>query len=265
MPLSREHVPRITGVLHLHPLPGSPRWGGDMSRVIDAACKDAEAWIDGGANALLLENFCDTPFTPGRVDAEVVAAMARVTCAIGSLCGDLPIGFNVLRNDARSALGLAASCSGSFLRVNVLTGAAVTDQGIIEGAAHILLRERQRLGLAETVQIWADVHVKHAMPLAGGDIRDAARDTLARGGADALILSGAGTGSPVDHDLLTQVRETVPETVLLIGSGADVDSIPQLLRLADGLIIGTAAKKDGVIAAPVDPERVRRLVNAVNG
>lgn len=262
MMASHQSLPRVIGVLHLLPLPGSPSWGGDSEDILAAATRDAEAYIEGGVDALIVENFGDSPFTRGRVDAEVVAAMARVATVLAPLLGDLPLGFNVLRNDARSALGLAASCGGSFVRVNVLTGAAVTDQGIIEGDAASLLRERQRLGLAAKVAIWADVHVKHAAPLGGGDIRDAARDTLGRGGADALIISGSGTGAPVDLATLALVRDAVPEAGLLIGSGATADTTPELLKHADGIIVGTAAKRDGLLSAPVDPDRVRRLVDA---
>ena len=262
MPASRKSVPRVTGVVHLAALPGSPHWGGDLDAVVSAACRDTESWLEGGVDALLLENFGDTPFSPGRVDAEVVAAMARIACAVTPLAADIPLGFNVLRNDARSALGLVASCRGSFLRVNVLTGAAATDQGIIEGQAYSLLRERQRLGLTETAQIWADIHVKHATPLGNEDVCDAARDTLTRGGADVLIISGTGTGVPVDLTVLARVRDAVPEAPLLIGSGADADSVAGLLRHADGIIVGTAAKAGGVVSAPVDLERVRRLVGA---
>ncbi len=263
--LPRESIHRVTGVLHLLPLPGSPRWGGDTDAVITAARRDTEAWLDGGVDALILENFGDAPFSRGRVDAEVIASMARVAAAIEPLLNGLPLGFNVLRNDARSALGLAASCGGHFLRVNILTGAAVTDQGIIQGDACSLLRERQRLGLVDKVRIWADVHVKHATPLGGKDIRAAARDTLSRGGADALIVTGSGTGLPVDMETLATVRDAVPDAPILVGSGATEESIPGLLEYADGIIVGTACKEEGLVSAPVDPERVRRIVEAAVG
>lgn len=234
-----------------------------MLDVVDDAIRDAIAYVEGGADALLIENFGDAPFTRGRVDAEVVAAMAVVADRIrAEIPSDLPVGFNALRNDARSALGLSAVCRGRFVRANVLTGAAVTDQGIIEGSAYELLRERQRLGLSGKTQIWADIHVKHAAPLGGGDICVAAKDTAGRGGADALILSGTGTGAPVDAETLQRVREAVPDAAILIGSGSTAETAEELLRYADGLIVGTAAKTDGQLDGPVDSERVRAIVDA---
>src|SRR5690242_21138198 len=98
----------------------------------------------------------------------------------------LPIGFNVLRNDARAALALCVACNGSFIRVNVHIGTMLTDQGIIEGEAFDTLRYRKQL--CSDVMIFADVHVKHGVPLGKSQIEDSARDTLERGLADALIV-----------------------------------------------------------------------------
>ena len=106
------------------------------------------------------------------------------------------LGFNVLRNDAQAALALCAACGGSFIRVNVHTGAMLTDQGIIEGNAFETLRYRQRI--CPGAQIFADVHVKHAVPLGNWAIGDSARDAVERGLADALIVSGIGTGHAAD-------------------------------------------------------------------
>src|SRR5213076_2747388 len=116
----------------------------------------------------------------------------------------LPIGFNVLRNDASAALALCAACYGSFIRVNVHTGAMLTDQGLIEGEAYETLRSRERI--APETLIFADVHVKHAVPLGNWTIEDSARDTIERGLADALIVSGAGTGKAADIADVERVR-----------------------------------------------------------
>src|SRR5690606_13240725 len=113
---------------------------------------------------LMLENFGDTPFYPRRVAAHTVAAMTAIAVEVRRQV-DLPLGINVLRNDGLSALGIAAASGADFIRVNVLSGARVTDQGIVQGIAHDLLRERRWLG-AESVKILADVNVKHSAPLA---------------------------------------------------------------------------------------------------
>lgn len=249
----------VIGMVHLAPLPGAPRHR-SMADVISAACRDAEALARGGVDAIMVENFGDAPFFPGAVPAETVAALTRAIIEVRHVT-PLPIGVNVLRNDARSALGIAAATGARFIRVNVHTGAMLTDQGWIAGAAHETVRARA--ALAADVAILADVLVKHAVPPHGLDIADAARDTWERGHADALIVSGAATGAPVSPERLAAVRSAVPAAPLLVGSGLDEVTAPLLLATADGAIVGSAFQRDGRAGNPVEPARVQRLVAAV--
>lgn len=254
-------MPRVfLGVIHLLPLPGSPRWAGSMDAVLDRAAADARAYAEGGADAVVIENFGDVPFTAGAVPPETVAAMAVAAAAVRAVV-PLPFGFNVLRNDARAALGLCAAAGGRFLRVNVHAGAMLTDQGVIEGRAFETLRVRQ--ALCPAVKILADVQVKHAVPLAPQDPGQAARDTLERGLADALIVTGPGTGLPADEAVLRRVRAACPDAVLLVGSGVTADNAAALLAVADGVIVGSSLKRGGDVRGPVDPDKVRRLAEVV--
>src|SRR6185369_16417155 len=147
----------------------------------------------------------------------------------------LPIGFNVLRNDARAALALCAACGGDFIRVNVHCGAMLTDQGIIEGDAYHILRARERV--CPRAQIFADVHVKHAVLLGDWSLEEAAHDTLERGLADALIVSGVGTGRAADIADVETVRKACPASKILLGSGVNVSNVKEFLRVADGVIV----------------------------
>jgi uncharacterized protein len=255
-----KHHKLFIGVVHLQPLPGSPRWQGDMESVIEFAVNDARAYERGGAHALFVENFGDVPFTKGPVAPETIAAMAAAGRAIRQAV-KLPIGFNVLRNDARAGLALCAVCGGVFIRVNVHTGAMLTDQGLIEGNAYETLRYRQRV--CPRAQIFADVHVKHAVPLGNWTIEDAARDTIHRGLADALIVSGAGTGLEADLADVERVRRTAPGTKVLLGSGVTLANVHNFLPSADGFIVGSSLKLASKLSNPVDPKRVAALARAI--
>ena len=259
-PLFAKHRKLFIGVVHLKPLPGSPRWDGDLDAVIEVALADARAYERGGAHAVFIENFGDVPFTKTNVAPETIAAM----CAAGRAIRDvikLPIGFNVLRNDARAALALCAACKGDFIRVNVLSGAMLADQGLIEGNAYETLRYRKEI--CPDVKIFADVHVKHAVPLGDWSLEDAAHDTLERGLADALIVSGAGTGMAADIGDVKRVRKACPSAKILLGSGITLANIHEFLRVADGIIVGTSLKHDGRLHNLVDPKRVAALAKAV--
>jgi len=250
----------VIGMVHLPSLPGSPRWDGSMARVVASALADARALIEGGVDALLVENFGDAPFTPGRVEPATVAAMSVVAAEIRRALPRAPLGVNVLKNDARAALAVAAAVGAEFIRVNVHAGAVLADQGIVQSDAYGTLRDRRLLGV--DVAIFADVGGKHAVPLAPVELEQTARDLVHRGLADALVVSGPATGQATPLAEVKRVRSAVPNVPLLIGSGVTAETAAELLSVADGLIVGTSVKRDGDVEQPVDRARVEKLVAA---
>ncbi|MBD2677758.1 MULTISPECIES: photosystem I biogenesis protein BtpA [Nostoc] len=249
----------IIGVVHLLPLPTSPRWGGSLKAVIDRAEQEAAALASGGVDGMIVENFFDAPFTKNQVDPVVVSAMTIVVQRIQNLV-TLPVGLNVLRNDAKSAMAIASCVQAQFIRVNVLTGVMATDQGLIEGEAHQLLRYRRELG--SDVKILADVLVKHARPLSSPNLTVAVKDTIERGLADGVILSGWATGSPPNLEDLELACGAAAGTPVFIGSGANWENIDTLMQAADGVIVSSSLKRHGRIEQPIDPIRVSQFVEA---
>lgn len=252
----------LVGMVHLLPLPGSPRWGGSVEEVEDRALSDARALAAGGMDGVLVENFLDAPFFAGPVPPETVAAMARLVRAVRGEVG-VPVGVNVLRNDAHAALAVAVAAEAAFIRVNVHTGAMWTDQGLVQGRAAETLRTRRALGT--DVAILADVLVKHATPPPGLTAEGAAADTWTRGLADALVASGTGTGAPTSLEEIRRVAEGAPGAPVLVGSGVTPATVAELLAVADGAIVGTALTREGRAGSGVDPARVERLVSAARG
>ena len=254
------HPKLFIGVVHLKPLPGSPRFHGTLENVINNAVVDATAYDRGGAHALFIENFNDAPFAKGVVGPETIASMAVVARAIREHT-KLPIGFNVLRNDARAALALCAATGGSFIRVNVHCGVMITDQGVIEGDAYHTVRYRQQI--CPNVAILADVHVKHGEPLGHAAIGDTARETIERGLADAVIISGIGTGYATDFADVELARLALPKSKILVGSGINTHNVGEYLRHVDGIIVGSSLKFKGKLSAHVDQKRVAALAKVV--
>lgn len=260
----------ITGVIHLLPMPGDVAYQrGGFQGVLDAARRDFDALAGGGVDAIIIENFGSAPFDKGTrqepIPSHQVALMARLAAELVTQWGDEgKIGINCLRNDAHAALGVAAASAASFIRVNVHTGTYVTDQGVIEGETARTLRYRKSL-LDTSIDIWADVLVKHASPLAPLDATTATKDCLARGKADAVIVTGSATGAAVDVALLEQVSEAAGASPVYLGSGVTLDLLEEVAPLATGAIVGTWFKRDGVLHNPVDEARVRALVQASQG
>jgi membrane complex biogenesis BtpA family protein len=257
----------VIGMVHAPALPGSPRHDDRADeagrQLIERVLADAEALVQGGVHALMLENFGDVPFYPQRVPASTVAWMTRLACEIRTRYR-VPLGINVLRNDGCSALAVAHAAGADFIRVNVLCGARIADQGILQGIAHDLLRERARLG-AEHIAICADIDVKHSSPLGQQDVMQELADVIGRGLADAVIVSGSGTGIPLDREQLGRVRQHAGDVPVLAGSGVTLENVAGLVPDADGFIVGSWFKQEGQVERPVDEDRVRKFMAVLSG
>jgi membrane complex biogenesis BtpA family protein len=250
----------VIGMLHVPALPGSPQNRLEFDAIIDWIMTDAEALAAGGADTFILENFGDIPFYPGRVPPHTVAFMTALGCEIRRRFKH-PLGINILRNDAESALAIAAATEAEFVRVNIHTGARLTDQGLIEGTAHDTLRYRKLLGC--DVKILADVDVKHSAPVAVRDLSVDVEELVSRGCADAVIVTGSATGKQTALEDLKAAKRAAGNAPVFAGSGVDSTNVAAVLQIADGLIVGTAFKHDSVITNPVETERVRTFMEIV--
>ena len=251
----------LVGMIHLPPLPGSARAKLSIDALIDRATAEAKLLAAAGFDAVMVENFGDTPFAADAVPPETVAAMAILVRAVRETVGRrIQIGVNVLRNDGLAGVAIAATAGADFIRVNVLSGIYATDQGFITGRPREILAARNRL--CSGLKIAADVHVNHAAPINQPDIAQAAKETALRAGADRLIVSGAATGAAADLDDVRRVKAAAPRVPLWLGSGVDADNVADYLAVADGVIVGTSLKRGGETTAPLDPRRVQAFLRA---
>lgn len=247
----------IIGMLHAPALPGSPFYQGDLEGIREFILRDAKSLVQGGVHALMLENYGDLPFYPDSVPDITVAHLAALARLIRKHYS-IPLGINVLRNDGISALAIAHAAGAHFIRVNILTGARLTDQGILSGQAHEILRFRQRIG-ATSVKIFADISVKYSTALTDRSIRNEVEETVHRSGADGLIVSGEGTGKPIDLDRLRNVKALSEGKSVWVGSGTTLENILDIEPHADGFIVGSAFKSN--LADPIDVKKVKAIVD----
>lgn len=250
---------KIIGVVHLLPLPGTPNGIYPFSTVLNRALQDAESLKEGGVSCVMIENFGDAPFVRNQVEPHIVAMMTLIAKEVQRL--GLTVGINVLRNDATAAMAIATAVDAKLIRVNVHTGAAWTDQGLIQGDAYKTLMYRKQL--SSQVSIMADVMVKHATPAGTRTLLDAAKDTVYRGGADALIVTGTATGATANLNELSTLREALPGVKLWVGSGVVPDNVQSVLSIADGAIVGTYFHANGDLSKPLDVERIRQFMRLV--
>jgi uncharacterized protein len=250
----------VIGMLHVPALPGSPQNKLALPAIVDWVLTEVDAMTEGGVDGLMIENFGDVPFYPQHVPPHTVAFMTRLAVEVKRR-SSLPFGVNILRNDSNGALAVAAAAGAQFIRVNIYTGARVTDQGLIEGTAHETVRYRKLLGC--DVKILADVDVKHSAPLAIRKLEEDVADIVSRGCADAIIVTGSATGSATAIQDLQTAKQAAGQAAVIAGSGIDLVNVKSILKVADGLIVGTAFKQDKITTNPVDRDRVRTFMETV--
>lgn len=252
----------LVGVIHLPALPGAPRARESLRQIARRAESEARALEAAGFDAVVIENFGDVPFYKDNVPAITVSAMSVIAATVRDAVR-LPIGINVLRNDGHSALAIAAVTGCQFIRVNVLSGAAATDQGIIEGRAAELMRERAKLEAAGTrIDVWGDVLVKHARTLSVIELEPAIEEVALRAMADAVILTGPTTGRAADLEMLRAAAELGLPTPLVLGSGATPENIARFSPFIDSVIVGSALRAGGKAGAPLESRRLKAFAKA---
>ncbi len=252
----------VIGMVHLWPLPGAPGYSGHgMDTILDQAQRDTEALLEGGVDGLIVENMWDLPYYVGT-DPQLEAVTAQAVAArLVADMADVPVGVNVIHNGWQAELAIAVAAGLDFLRICILTGARLWDTGDLDaGCAADLLRKRKELG-AEHLKLFADVDKKHSVPFPGLDLETHIEWTEFYR-ADALIVSGRMTGSAPPLDKVRRAKEAATRPILM-GSGTTVNNIADFLQYADGAIVGSSLKVDGVMQNPVDSERVRQYVIAV--
>lgn len=256
-------VKPIIGTVHLRPLPGAPLYQGEsLESIVELALKDVGEYTAGGIDGLIVENSGDLPFSkPHDVDIETVGFMTRIVTAIAGAVS-VPVGVNCLANAVVPAVAVAAASGATFVRSNQWVNAYVANEGFVEGAAATALRFRHRIDSGH-IAVLADVHVKHGSHaiVADRSVAEQARDAEFFA-ADALIATGSRTGDGTSPDEVTNVRSGSSLPVL-VGSGLSLLDVNDVMAVADGAIVGSSLKKDGVWWNPVSRRRVVELMEHV--
>jgi len=255
----------LIGMVHVGALPGTPHASRSVADLAKEAVREARILRDAGFDAVMIENMHDAPYVHGVQPPEIVAAMTRVGAAIQDAIPELELGVQVLSGGAKEAIAIAQSIGAAFVRVENFVFSHVADEGLLERAeAGPLLRYRRNIN-AQSVRIYADIKKKHASHAITADVPlgDAVEAAMFFG-ADGVIITGAATGRPAD---LADVREAKARCKMpvLVGSGVTAASVKGILAHADGVIVGSSIKTDGVWSSPVDPGRASTLVKAARG
>ncbi|HQN04583.1 MAG TPA: BtpA/SgcQ family protein [Anaerolineaceae bacterium] len=250
----------IIAMCHMQAMPGDPGFdkAGGMKKVLEAARHDLLALQEGGVDAVMFSNEFSLPYLT-QVRTETVAAMARV---IGELMPEItiPFGVNVLWDPIQS-LNLAMATGAKFIR-EIISGVYASDFGLWNTNVGSTVRHQYAIG-AENVKLLYNIVPEAARYLADRDIVSIARSTVFNNKSDALCVSGLTAGAETDSQILQQVKSAVPNTVVFANTGVRLENVENQLSIADGAVVGTTFKKDGVFENGVDAARVKKFMDKV--
>ncbi len=247
----------LIGMIALPPLPGYPAFS-TIDALIEAALADLAALEQGGVDGVLVENDFDQPHTL-LAGAEIIAAMTRVTREVVSRA-QVPVGIEVLLNDWRASLAVAAATGARFIRLDFFVDRVRSKLGVIEPEPAAVLAYRTKIR-ADSVLIFSDLQVKYSTPADGRKPMGQSSREAAAAGADAVIVTGTETGiGPTPADLAAAHAGGLP---VLIGSGLSPANLAELGPLADGYIVGTSLRSGRQGTDRVVPSLVATLVGAL--
>lgn len=250
------HQKPLIGMVHLLPLPETPAYNNNIEAIIDFALADADALVEAGVDAFIIENFGDEPYLIGEPTPLQFAVMTHITSQIRSRY-DIPLGINVQFNAWKAEIAIAHACQAQFIRVEVFVDTVISAQGTVHPCSAQLTRYRKTLG-AGGVQIFADIQTKYTQNMLPQSLAQSAIDAV-NAGADALIVTGGATGEETPLNAVQDVKEIV-DLPILVGSGTNHNNIREVFDIADGAIVGSSLKQDGIVTNPVSTERTKQLV-----
>jgi len=252
----------VIAMIHTEALPGTPKYKGDMKKIISTAIEEAKIYKNSDVDSIMIENMHDVPYMNNNSGPEITSAMAIIAYEVKAKT-DLPVGIQILAAANKEAIAVAHSAGLDFIRAEGFVFAHVADEGIIESNAGELLRYRKQIG-ANDILVLTDIKKKHSSHSITSDVSivetaKAAEFFL----SDGLIITGTSTGAEADVEELSQVRENT-NLPILIGSGITYENINNYFNLADAFIIGSHFKVDGNWMNKVDETRVKRFMNKIN-
>lgn len=246
----------VIGMVHCLPLPGTPRFDGDLQKIYDQAVQDAITLEKSGVDAVIVENMGDDPFGV-KLDLMQRVALTVATQKVKDAV-KIPVGVDAAFCDWEASLTIAYNTGCTFVRIPVFVDTVEFYGGIINPCARECMQFRHHMGL-DDIMILADIQVKHTnMLLPHVSIESSARNAVACG-ADAIIVTGSSIGLETPIEMIQRVKKVVGIPVIA-GSGVKAENIGEQLNIADGAIIGSSLKEGGILSNPISEKLTREVL-----
>ncbi|MGP4017260.1 BtpA/SgcQ family protein [Saccharopolyspora sp. 5N708] len=250
----------IIAMLHLSALPGDPGYDTEagISAIVDRAKGELAALQAGGVDGVMISNEFSLPYLT-QTEPITAISMARI---IAELLPDIaiPYGVNVLW-DGRASIDLAVATGAQWVR-EIFTGVYASDFGLWNTNIGEVARHRHRIG-ADDVKLLFNIVPESAQYLADRSLQSIAETTVFAARPDALCVSGLTAGAPTDTQSLKIVKNAAGNVPVFVNTGVKAHNVAEQLAIADGAVVGTYFKEDGVFENRASLARVQELIGAV--
>ncbi len=251
----------VVGMIHIDPLPGTPKFKGSVKTIINKAVEEALLYKNAGLDALMIENMHDVPYLNRSAGPEIISLMAIILYEIKNKT-NLACGIQILAGCNKEALASAHSASADFIRAEGFVFAHIADEGFFNSDAGELLRYRKLIG-AENILVLTDIKKKHSSHAITNDTdivetAKAAQFFL----SDGVIITGSSTGKEPLLEEIKMVKQNVNIPVLA-GSGITIDNVNSYIEYCDALIVGSYFKQEGKWFNPIDLTKVKEFMGKI--
>jgi hypothetical protein len=250
----------IIAMVHLPPLPSAPLYDakGGMKKIVESCARDIEALQGGGVDAIMFGNEGDRPYLL-KASPATLAAMAFAVGELKRLI-KVPFGVNYLW-DPVATVALAVASGAAFAR-EIFTGVYDSDMGLWQPDAATALRLRADCHRAD-LKLMFNINAEFASPVGNRSIAQRAKSAVFSSLADIVLVSGPMTGQPAETADLKLAKDALPDTPVFANTGVNIDNVADVLKIADGCVIGSHLKVGGNTWKNVDKARVKRFMDKV--
>lgn len=249
-------------MIHVPALPGTPFNKLTPKEILNKCMEEAAIYKQSKIDSVMIENMHDAPYLKRNVGPEITSLMSIIGYELRKVFPNEPLGIQILAGANKDAIASALNADLDYIRAEGFVFGHVADEGIFESDAGDLLRYRKNIG-AQGIKVFTDIKKKHAANQITKDvsIADMAKNAQFFG-SDGIIITGTTTGGEADFNDLKQAKEG--KLPVFLGSGITNDNIMNYFDFANGFIVGSYFKKDGLWSNDLDSQKVDGLVQQFN-
>jgi membrane complex biogenesis BtpA family protein len=246
----------VIGMVHFLPMPTDPKYDNSvgLKPVIERARREVLSLQNGGIDGILFCNEYSIPYVE-NVRTVTVACMARI---IGELLCEIKVPFGVdVALDPFKVFDLASATGADFVR-ETLSGAYSGNYGLQSIPQGEVERHRYDVGCGNVLTFTTLMH-EGVSPLVNRPVEEVAKSIEFAIHPSAFMVYSVTSGSEIDLSYIKKAKE-VTDVPLFASNGVKAETIASILEVADGCIVGTSIKRDGIFDNEIDESRVRNLM-----